>query len=101
MQVFDLKKMKAFPFAEREKNVFYETSEFKARITELAPGGEIPFCEMESYVVFYVIEGATEVKVDQGKVILEEGQCLITGPATISMKSRNGVRILGIAITKN
>ena len=101
MQVFDLKKMKAFPYEERERNVFYETNEFKARITELAPGGEIPFCEMKSHVVFYVIEGAAEVKVDQEKVTLEEGQCLITGPATISMKSRNGVKILGIAITEN
>jgi len=57
MQVFDLKAMKAYPYEERDKNVFYKTKEFKARIIELPAGGEMPTCEMASYVIFYVIEG--------------------------------------------
>lgn len=42
MQVFDLKTMPAYPYEEREKNIFYRQEEYRARITVLPPGGEIP-----------------------------------------------------------
>lgn len=100
MQVFDLKTMASHPYEQRDKNVFYETREFKARITELAPGGEIPRCEMTSYIIFYVMEGSAELKVDGEKTAIREGECFITEPATLSMKTENGVRILGIQIAK-
>ena len=100
MQVFELKKMKAHPYEKREKNVFYKTKEFKTRIIELPSGGEIPNCEMTSYVIFYVIKGETEVRVNQEKLIIKEGQCLITEPAKLSMKTKDGVKILGIQVEK-
>ena len=100
MKVFDLKSMKAYPFEERYKNVFYDADEFKTRIVELEPGGEIPTREMKSYVIFYVVSGSAEVRVDGDVVNLKEGQCLITEPATLSMRSENGVRIMGIQIMK-
>ena len=100
MQVFDLKTMISHPYEERDKNVFYKVKEFKARIIELPPGGEIPTCEMASYIIFYVIEGAAEVKVNQEKAIIKEGQCLITDPATLSMRTKNGVKIMGIQVVK-
>jgi len=101
MQVFDLKAMKAYPYEERDKNVFYKAEEFKARIIELPAGGEMPTCEMASYVIFYVIEGAAEVRVDQEKVYIIEGQCLITEPATLSMRTNDGVKIMGIQVVKS
>jgi len=101
MQVFDLKTMTSHLYEQRDKNVFYEAREFKARITELAPGGEISRCEMISYVIFYVIEGSAELKVDGEKTMIREGECLITEPVTLSMKTENGVRILGIQIAKD
>ena len=101
MQVFDVKAMAAYPYEERDRNVFYTAKEFKARIVELPPGGEIPTCEMASYVIFYVVEGAAEVRVNQEKVNIEEGQCLITEPATLSMKTKDGVRIMGIPVEKS
>jgi len=42
MQVFNLKAMKSHPYEERDKNVFYKANEFKTRIIELPPNGEMP-----------------------------------------------------------
>jgi len=56
---------------------------------------------MLSYVIFYVIKGIAEAKVNQEKIILKEGQCLITEPATLSMKTKEGVKMMGIQIGIN
>ena len=101
MQVFDPKTIISYPYEERDKNVFYKAKEFKARIIELPPGGEMPTCEMASYVIFYVIEGAAEVKVNQEKANIKEGRCLITEPATLSMRTNDGVKIMGIQVVKS
>ncbi len=101
MQVFELKAMVSYPYEERDKNIFYKANEFKARIIELPPGGEMPICEMTSYVIFYVIEGAAEVNVNQEKANIKEGQCLITNPATLSMRTNDGVKIMGIQVVKS
>ncbi|MCU0851059.1 MAG: hypothetical protein MUC80_07320 [Candidatus Thermoplasmatota archaeon] len=100
MQIFDVNKMKVYPYAEREKNVFYKTSSFKVRIIELPPKGEMPICTMDSSVMFYILKGEAAIEVNQEKMILSEGQCLITEPAIVSMKTENGVKILGIQITQ-
>ncbi|MCR4438724.1 MAG: hypothetical protein QHJ34_12125 [bacterium] len=95
MMVFDLNTLKAYPYKERDKNVFFRAPEFKARIIELPAGGE-----MQSYVVFLVIRGSAEAMVNQEETQLEAGQCLSTGPATLSLKSDGGVRILGLQVSK-
>jgi len=100
MQIFDIKTMKSHPYNERDKNVFYKTDEFKARIIELPEGGEMPTCEMDSYVIFLVIKGTVDIKVNHQDAILKEGQCLITEPATLSMKTDSGVKMIGIQVTK-
>ncbi|MBA7652137.1 hypothetical protein ES703_59966 [subsurface metagenome] len=100
MQVFNLKTMKSYPYEDRHKNVFYKAKEFKTRIIELPPDGEMPICKMVSFVIFYAIKGTAEVKVNQEKIILKEGQCLIVEPATLSMKTQNGVKMMGIQIIK-
>jgi len=101
MQVFDVKAMGVYPYEERDRNVFYKAKEFKARIIELPAGGEMPTCEMASYVIFYFIAGAAEVMVNQEKVNIKEGQCLITEPATLSMRTNDGVKIMGIQVVKS
>lgn len=98
MEVFDLKTMKTHSYAKREKNVFYRTSEFKARIIELPPGGEMPPCEMVSYTVFYVIAGKARISFGSETVSVKPGQCLINEPGTLAIGSRNGVRLLGLQI---
>ncbi len=94
IQVFDLTKM------EKNKNVFYKAKEFKARFIKLPADGEMPTCEMASYVMFYVLKGEAEVNVNLEKVFIKKGQCLITEPATLSMKTESGVSLMGIQILK-
>lgn len=100
MQIFDLDKMQSFSYEERDKNVFYNTKEFKARIIKLSSNEEIPKCEMGSFVIFYVLEGKAELSVNQDKSIIEAGMCIITEPGTFSLKTKNGVKIMGIQINK-
>jgi quercetin dioxygenase-like cupin family protein len=100
MEIFDIKTMESHPYAEREKNVFYKTSSFKVRIIELPPHGEMPSCKMDSYVMFYILKGEVDIDISQEKKILTEGQCFITEPATLSMRTKNGVKILGVQITQ-
>lgn len=100
MKVFDLKEMKVYPLRGEAKNIFYQADEFRTIIVELPPGGEIPKCEMIPHVIFTVIKGSAEIQVNDEKVTLKEGQCLITEPATLSMKTDTGVRIMGTQIFK-
>jgi mannose-6-phosphate isomerase-like protein (cupin superfamily) len=100
MKIFDLKAMQSYPYEERDKNVFYKAKGFKTRIIELPSGGEMPTCEMKSYVIFYVVSGMAEVSVNGEIANLENDQCLITEPATLSMKTNDGVKIMAIQIEK-
>ncbi len=98
MQTFDIMTMVSHSYDERGKNVFYQTPQFKARIIELPAGGGMPTCEMASHVLLYVIQGEVKVQVNEEVADLREGQCLATEPATLSMKTKSGVRILGVQI---
>jgi mannose-6-phosphate isomerase-like protein (cupin superfamily) len=100
MKVFNLKEMEVFPYEQRGKNVFYQTDEFKTRIIELPLGGQMSACEMASHVIFYVLGGEVKVTVNSETAVINENHCLITEPATISMMTENGVRLLGIQIVK-
>jgi len=101
VNVFNLKEMHSHPYEERDKNVFYTAEEFKTRIIELPVGGAMPLCEMSSYVMYVIIEGSVEVQVNEHKAYLTEGNCLITEPALLSMKTETGVKMIGIQIVKN
>jgi len=100
MQIINLKKMISYPYDEREKNIFYNVEEFKTRIIKLPADGNMPTCKMGSYVIFYVIEGTVDVTVNQEKATIKEGECLISEPAKLSMRTKEGVKIMGIQITK-
>jgi len=62
MQVYDLNKTKAHPYEIKDKNILYSENNFKVRIIELPPNGEMPTCKMESYVIFYAIKGKVKNK---------------------------------------
>ena len=100
MQIFNLAEMPTFPYEERDKNVFYSTKEFKVRIIKLLSNEEIPKCEMDSFVIYYVLEGKAELSVNEDKSIIEAGMCIIIDPATFSLKTKDGVKIMGIQIKK-
>lgn len=96
MKVIDLERLAPEEGAE----VFYETEEFSGRVIELPSEGSMPPCEMDSYVMFYVVAGEAVVSVDEEEARLKQGSCLITEPATLTMKTQDGVRILGIQVAK-
>ena len=100
MKVFNLRTIKSYPYEKRDKNVFYKAKEFKARIIELPAGGIMPTCKMVSHVLFFVIKGEAEVKVNRTKSKIKEANILITEPAILSMKTNKGVKIVGIQIAK-
>ena len=60
----------------------------------------MPTCEMQSSVIFYVIEGSAEVNVNDENQTISQGQCMITEPAVLSLKTKNGVLITGVQINK-
>lgn len=97
MKVMDVDKLEPQKGAE----VFYETEEFSGRIIELPPEGNIPPCEMDTYVMFYVIAGEAVVSVDDEETRLSQGMCMVTEPATLSMETQEGVRILGVQVVKS
>jgi quercetin dioxygenase-like cupin family protein len=98
MEVFNLRSVSDHPFEEREKNVLYRSEDLAVRIISLPPGGGIPPCEMASYVIFTVISGKVLVEANGEKAALEEGWCLISEPAVLSMRSDDGARVLGVQV---
>ena len=96
MKVFNLKDMESNE--DKAMNVVHNTQDFKIRLIELVPDGSIPPCEMTANVIFYVAEGKAEVTVNGEAVSLSEGQGIVSDPATISMKSSTGARLLGVQI---
>lgn len=100
MKSFDINTIQAFPFIEREKNVFYKVDEFKMRIIELAENQELSECEMKSYVIFFLVKGKVEAIVNKEKIILNEDKILVSEPAIFSMKGIENSRLIGIQINK-
>jgi quercetin dioxygenase-like cupin family protein len=98
MKIFPLNDIYVYPYEERAKNVFFEAEKFKTRMIQIEPGGKLPDCQMKSHVIFYVISGEANVEVNGEKAVLKQGDCLISEPGDFSLKSENGVRILGIQI---
>jgi quercetin dioxygenase-like cupin family protein len=101
MKVFDISDMKAFGYEQRAMNVIHEAPEFKLRVIELAPGGNIPLCEMASHVVFVCFEGEATVTIDGEETVLTHAKGLVTKPARVSMKSEKGAKLMGIQITSS
>ncbi|MCK5038584.1 MAG: hypothetical protein KAS16_05745, partial [Thermoplasmata archaeon] len=95
MKKIDINEM-ALDTQEKISNVLYDAEEFKVRIIKLPADGKIPDCNMPSYVMFYVVDGSVDVMVDQEKKTINEGQCLISEPASLSMRTTDGVKIMGI-----
>ena len=98
MFLFDLNKIKTFPYKDRDKNVFFKSNDFKVRIIDLSKNEEIPSCEMKDSVIFYVIEGEGEIEVNSKKDKIFTGNCVVAEPSMISLKTKNGMKMLGVQI---
>ena len=98
MEIFDLNDSSVYPFEERDKNVLSQSRTFKVRLIQLEAGGQIPPCKMEMNVIFCVLQGKGLITVDEQVNQVKPHSLIITPPATISMESEEGMRLLGIQI---
>ena len=98
MEIFDLKKMEKGPDGKQKSKLLFEKDGIKLRTIILGPDERIPPCDMTSRVIFHVVEGSVDITVNEETRCLREGFCIITEPATISMRADNGSRLLGIQI---
>jgi len=98
MKKFNLRALEPSSYEQRQKNVFYQKTEFKMRIIHLEPDEVIPECQMSSHVVFLCLEGLVEVMVDGEKTGLGEQQLLAAEPGLFSMKGLARSRLLGIQV---
>ena len=103
MKTFDLRSMSAYPYEQRDKNVLYQAEAFKTRIIELKQGEKLPPdepCEMETYVIFYVVSGQIRLNIDNQYTEAGKDQCVISEPALYQMEALEQSKILGIQIQK-
>ncbi len=89
-RIFDLVRQTAEGTKTVALNVFYQNDLFKTRSIVLEAGGKIPACRMESYVMFYVVEGEVLLHKNEETSPLREEQVFISEPALISMESQPG-----------
>jgi quercetin dioxygenase-like cupin family protein len=98
MKIFDLMNLEAEGYEKRNVNVFFQNDLFKTRVIVLQQGQKIPECQMDSFVMFYVVKGEVLLRKNDESSILKENQVFITEPALVSMETSTGARLLGIQI---
>jgi quercetin dioxygenase-like cupin family protein len=98
MKIFDLMNIEAECYENRNVNVFYKNDLFKTRVIVLGKGQKIPKCQMDSFVMFYVVKGEVLLRKNDEESILKENQVFITEPAMVSMETDVGARLMGIQI---
>jgi len=98
VKIFDLMSIDSEAYEKREKNVFFQNELFKTRIIDLKPGGRLPDCQMDSFVMFYVVKGEVLLRKNNESAILKENQVFITEPALLSMETCAGARLMGVQI---
>ena len=96
--IFDLMNMDAEEYNKRDMNVFFQNDLFKTRVIDLKAEGKIPDCQMDSFVLFYVVKGEVVVKKNGEQSVLKENQVFITEPALLSMETKAGARLMGLQI---
>ena len=103
MKTFDLQSISAYPYEHRDKNVLYQAEAFKTRIIELKQGEKLPPdepCEMETYVIFYIVSGRIRLNINDQYTETGKDQCVISEPGNYQMEALEQTKILGIQIQK-
>jgi len=101
MKIFNLMNLEAKGYEKRNVNVFFKNDIFKTRVIVLEAGGKIPECQMDSYVLFYVIKGEVFLNKNNESSILKENEVFISEPTLLSMESTEGARLMGVQIKNN
>ncbi|MDP3386556.1 MAG: hypothetical protein Q8S24_04930 [Eubacteriales bacterium] len=98
MKIFDLMNFEVEGYEKRSVNVFFQNDVFKTRVIVLEAGGKIPPCQMDTFVMFYVVKGEVVLKKNEESATLKENQVFITEPALLSMESVSGARLMGVQV---
>ena len=98
MEIFNLMDLASQGYENRQVNVFYQNDLFKTRVIVIEAGGKIPECQMDTYVMFYVVKGEVVLTKNDETAMLKENQVFITEPALLSMESVSGARLMGVQI---
>jgi len=98
MEIFDLINIEAKGYEKRAVNVFFQNDVFKTRVIVLEAGGKIPLCQMDTFVIFYVVKGEVVLRKNDESSTLKENQVFVTEPALLSMESASGARLMGVQI---
>ena len=98
MEIFDLNDIFVHPLEERDRNVLFQTETFKVRLIQVDSGGEIPPCTMATNVLFCILQGEGIITVNGKTNQVKPHSLVIAPPATISMRSNEGMKLLGIQI---
>ena len=98
MEIFDLMNLEAEGYEDRQVNVFFQNDLFKARVIVLEAGGKIPECQMDSYVMFYVLQGEVVIRKNDETAALTQNQVFIAEPALLSMETTSGARLMGVQV---
>ena len=98
MKIFDLMNLEAEGYENRKVNVFFKNDLFKTRMIILKQGQKIPECQMNDFVMFYVVKGEILLRKNDEESILKENHLFITEPALLSMEANTEARLMGIQI---
>lgn len=98
MEIFDLLNLESEAYEQRDKNVFFQNDLFKTRVIDLKPGQKVPDCQMDCFVMFYVVKGKVLLRKNGESATLKENQVFISEPALLSMETIDGARLMGVQI---
>ena len=98
MEIFDLMNLETQGYENRSVNAFFQNNIFKTRVIILEKSGKIPKCQMEDYVLFYVVKGEVLLMKNDESAVLKENHLFVTEPALLSMETVGGARLLGVQI---
>ena len=98
MNIFDLMNLEVEGYENRNVNVFFQNDFFKTRVIVLKKGQKIPECQMNDFVMFYVVKGEIMLRKNDEESMLKENQLFITEPALLSMEANTGARLMGVQI---
>lgn len=80
------------------KEIFFTTDNLKAQVMRLEAGYQIPPCKMDNDVLFYFILGEGTITVDNEKLDVSAGECVVV-PHQVESRSilaKTGMEILAV-----
>ena len=100
MDVHVLEALLQFSQEAHTKYVFFESDKLKAQVVCLGAGQHIPPCQMDSDIIFFVMEGKGKITVDEKEEILKKTSWIFVPKEneSRSLKAKTRMAVLAIQI---